>query len=292
MDALPLFENTFYTNDVEYVEKTETMLNDVWRNAQAPSAVTAASVMNPAAPKDDLLADKTRYEEYRKGGNIVSLKPGAITEKDIINKIVAAQKMSHSKVFSKHIDRYYGSTAIAVINPPDYFNLPRMIIHVHHFDKPSSFGAEDGLAIHSWLKTPKGFAYVPVAFISDNPRTVAHRKQLYAGTPAAHNSRVVGKEELQVRVHGNTLFAGWTVPIPLFPPPSTLPPCCLVFEGYGELRTSVMETRFFNRRQVSESNGYEAFVTFYHPSSKYSGPGTDGLFARDAIITTYPRSAE
>ena len=37
-----------------------------------------------------------------------------------------------------------------------------------------------------------------------------------------------------------------------------------------------------------EANSYEAFVTFYHPASKYSGPGTDGTIGRDVVITIYP----
>jgi hypothetical protein len=39
---------------------------------------------------------------------------------------------------------------------------------------------------------------------------------------------------------------------------------------------------------INECNGFEAFVTFFHSSSKYSGPGTDGFLARDAIQTVYP----
>jgi hypothetical protein len=130
---------------------------------------------------------------------------------------------------------------------------------------------------------------VPVATVQDNRKALAFRKEFYAGTPAAQNVQLVKKDELQVRIHGNTVFAGWTVPIPLFPPPYALPPSCIVFEGYGNLKTSVVETTLpSGRRQEIEMNGFEAFVTFFHPSSKYAGPGTDGLFARDVITTSYP----
>jgi hypothetical protein len=37
-----------------------------------------------------------------------------------------------------------------------------------------------------------------------------------------------------------------------------------------------------------EANFFDAFVTFIHPASKYSGPGTDGIFTRDLIMTKYP----
>jgi sugar-specific transcriptional regulator TrmB len=289
---LPDFNNTFYTNDPEYVEKTRTMLNDIWRNAQAPSRATVESLINPSVGEIDLLADKNLYKEYRKGGKIASSKLGGITEKHVLEKIIRSQKKPSEKDVSKHIDAYYGSQAIAVIRPPKTLDLPRMTILVHHYDKQSSHGPEDGLTISQWLATPKGHAYVPVAFIGDNPGAVYHRKQVYAGTPLAQNCRLVKKEELEVRVHGNTFFAGWTVPIQLFPSSKILPPSCILFEGVGELRSGTMETRMVNRIQKWEFNAYESFVTLFHPSSKYSAPGTDGIFFRDIVLTTYPRSSE
>ena len=286
-EDLPLFENTFYTSDCEIVQKTKAMLDDVWSNAQAPSAVTVESIINPSKQETDIFTDK-RYVEYIKDWHITSLKFGGVTEKDIINKILNAEKNPPRGAFSKHIDVFYGSAATAVIHPPEYLKLPRMVIQVGRFDKPSSFGGHDEVTISSWLDTGKGYSYVPVAQICDNPRILAHRKKLYAGKPIAQNLKLFKKQELQVSVHGNTLFAGWTAPIQLFPPPSTLPPCCMLFEGYGELKTKVMETKQVGRRQISESNTFEAFVTFFHPESKYSGPGTDGLLSRDIVVTTYP----
>lgn len=286
-EAESLFANTYYTSDNEHVERVKTMLDDVWRNAQTPSAALAESVINASEQKTDLITDK-RYSEYSKSWNITSLKFGEATEKDIINKIIDAKKNPPRRAFRRHTDVFYGCAATAVVHPPESFNLPRMIIQVGHFDKQSSFGEHDEITISSWLDTGKGCVYVPVAQICDNARILAHRKQLFAGKPIAHNLQLVRKNELQVRLHGNTLFAGWTVPIALFPPPSTLPPCAILFEGYGELKTRVMETKQAGRRQIYESNTFEAFVSFFHPSSKYSGPGTDGLLSRDLIITSSP----
>jgi hypothetical protein len=83
------------------------------------------------------------------------------------------------------------------------------------------------------------------------------------------------------------------VPISLYPSSYTLPPSALLFEGYGELGTGVFKTGVRSgRKQKYEYNGFHAFVTFFHPASKYSGPGTDGFFGRDVIVTTYPPSAE
>ena len=37
----------------------------------------------------------------------------------------------------------------------------------------------------------------------------------------------------------------------------------------------------FGGKFSAKQNGFDAFVTFMHPSSKYSGPGTDGFLVRD-----------
>ena len=49
--------------------------------------------------------------------------------------------------------------------------------------------------------------------------------------------------------------------------------------------TVILPSGFRNRL---ESNGFDAFVTFMHPASKYSGPGTDGFFIRDLVLTMTP----
>lgn len=291
-DPVEIFLNTFYTNDTEYVEKTRTMLTDIWRNAQEPSTTTVKSLIGASGGEIDLLAKKSLYKEYKRGGNIRSFKLGGITEKDVLDKIISSRRRPSDKDVSKHIDAYYGSQAIAVIRPPKTVDLPRIMILAHHFDKQSSHGAEDGLGISLWLKTPKGYEYVPVAFIGDNPESVSHRKLVYAGTSAEQNFQLVKKDQLEVRVHGNTLFAGWTVPIPLFPTSKSLPPSCIRFEGFGELQSGTIETRLVNRKQIWEFNAYESFVTLFHPSLKYSVPGTDGVFFRDIVLTTYPLSTE
>lgn len=287
--AMAYFENTFYTNDVEYVEKTKNMLNDIWKTASIPQAITLQSIIGNPAPSIAAHPEKTRYTEYRKmPGWIEETEQSTLTEKDILNKIINAKRIPATDP-AKDIDIMYGSTGMAVIHPPANFNLPDMIIIVRHIDKQSSLGAEDMLSVNLWLETPKGHAYVPVANAGDNPSAVAWRKTCFAGTPAGPNCHLLKKDEIQVRLHGNTLFAGWTVPIRLFPTPYVLPPACILFEGYGELKTGMVRTKSpSGRTQTSEFNGFDAFVTFFHPASKYSGPGTDGLLRRDVVMTSYP----
>jgi sugar-specific transcriptional regulator TrmB len=272
-------ENMFFTGDYEYVYRVKSMLDYVWKNARAPSSATLES---------------TGQSLFRKVGlSIEDEKPSEkLTEKDVVDKIINAQRIPARNPF-KDKTRHYGSIAEAIIHPPTHFNLPDMMIWILHYNKQSTFGAEDCLIVYLPLETPIGKTYVPVAVVGDSPRATAFRKGVFAGTPAGQNCILVKKDELQVRVQGNTLFAGWTVPIPLHPPSYTLPPSALLFEGYGELRTGIFKTGTRSgRKQTYEYNGFNAFVTFFHPTSKYSGPGTDGLFGRDVIMTTYPPSTE
>jgi len=291
--SIPYFGNIFYTNNPEYLEKTKSMLNDIWRNAFAPSAITLGSILKPSmlavAPLSDNEFAFSRPENpYEKMSHGVVEKTGIITEKEVLNKIINAKKYP-GKNWPKSIVRYYGSDATAVIHPPSSFNLPDMMIWVFHYNKQSSFGAEDRLRIYLWLETPQGYAYVPVVQITDNSRAAEFWKTVMAGTPAGQNVQLIEKSKFQVRVHGNIVFAGWTVPIPLLPSQYILPPSCILFEGYSKIKTGTMSFVLPSGVKLhAEYNGLNAFVTFFHPSSKYSGPGTDGTIGRDVISTWYP----
>jgi sugar-specific transcriptional regulator TrmB len=266
-------ERTFITDDYESVRKMKITLDDIWKNARAPSTVTLESTGQSLFGKVDA------YIEDEK-----PLKK--LTEKEVLNKIINAQKIQFKGPFSEHVDVYYGSIAQAVIDPPEHYNLPRIVVTVSHYNEQSSHGAANTLSVKLWLQTPTGNAFVPAAIVVDNPRLAAHRKRIL------QNVVLVKKDELQVRIQGNTLFAGWTVPIPLLPS-CTLPPSCILFEGYGDVKTGVLKTIIpSGRKQITEYNGLGAFVTFFHPASKYTGPGTDGILLRDIIMTTYPPSNE
>ncbi len=57
-----------------------------------------------------------------------------------------------------------------------------------------------------------------------------------------------------------------------------------MIEGYGNVRTEAYTVvQPSGGKFKAKQNGFNAFVTFMHPSSKYSGPGTDGLFVRDFV---------
>ena len=290
--AIPYFENTFYTDDSEYVIKTKNMLDDIWRKASAPSAITVKSVTTPSTTTIDPISEGTVTRAVKKASGPIVLEEQRplekATEKDILNKILTALRIP-VKDPAKEITRYYGTVAQAIIHPPAYFSLPNTLFHIFHLGKNSAFGAEDAIFVMLWLETPKGYAYVPVAYVGDNPEAAEFwRSYTFPGLPAAQNVQMVKKDELRIMVHGNTLFAGWTNPIPLLPSLS-LPPSCILLEGYGEVKTETF-TLLLSRghRMRVEDNGLEAFVTFLHASSKYSGPGTDGFLARDCIWEYYP----
>ena len=78
------------------------------------------------------------------------------------------------------------------------------------------------------------------------------------------NIILVDKDQLNVRAYGNTSFAGWTIPVPLLPIKYVLPPSCILFEAYVEVRSGMFNIFFpSKRRQDILYNNLEAFVTCF-----------------------------
>ncbi len=287
----PYFENAFYTNDLEYVEKTSKMLDALWQNARAPPAVTLESVLRPSplkvAPISDIERINNPYNKLRGFRESTEM----ITEEDILKKIINAKKFP-AKNWPKDILRYYGSSTMAIIHPVKQLNIPNTMVIGWHFDKQSSFGEEDSIRFCLWLETEKGrHAYVVVALVTDNPKSAEFQKEMFASSPVKLNVHVVKKEAIQVRIHGNSGIVAWTVPIPLPPSNYVLPPACILVEGYSKLKAIGSKHVLPSGVNVLvEFNLYDGFVTFFHPSSKYTGPGTDGFVARDVVLTEYPPS--
>jgi sugar-specific transcriptional regulator TrmB len=287
-EAKLLFEEAFYTEDQEYLKMTKKALDEIWKKSQALSAVTIGSIQ-PFGPPVVPLPSEHVFERGQL--TVIDFKPpGTITEKEILNKIIKAKKLQ-IKDISKDTSRMYASMAMAVINLPNHFNLPKIMLQAAHVESCSSLGGGCHLIVFSWLKTPAGNAFVPVAVLltHGSPQAQAYFEMFFAGTPAVQNIQLVKNDELQVRVHGNTLFAGWTVPIKLFPPQGILQPGCLIVEGYGDVVASGSTVVFPSGVKAEmEGNCFAALVTFMQASYNYSGPGTDGFFARDYIMTKHP----
>ncbi len=291
--AVSSFANVFYSNKIEYISKVKIMVDDIWRNAHSLKHVSLKSVIQPSKAGINAFSQESytlsRLDSpYQRMTIPFTEKPRVITEKEVLDKIKNATKI-HVKNLLKDKAMFYGSRAAVAIHPPDYLNLPEMMMSVSHWNEKSSFGAENWLTIQLLIDTQNGDAFVPVAFIKNNPKGLDFIKMIYTDTPATKNIQVVEQEELQVRAYENILFAGWTKPIPLLTSKYTLPPSCVLFEGYGEVKSGIIKSGFkHGRKQTWEYNGLEAFVTYFHPSMKYSGPGTDGTLSREVILTSYP----
>jgi len=300
------YEDTFYTNNHAYVQKTRAMLNEKWRNANPSSADSLKSLgtdircvtlfpgaisgtgpygaFKPLPPADQ--AKKDAYSIIE----IVDEDPeGKLKEQDVLDEIINAHRSPTKKEHS--LRKVYSSQAIAIIHPPDFFKLPPMLIRVHHVEKISTSGEEENvIMVNLWLETPNEPAYVPVAVLSDSPKAQARWGKYSEATPAKQNVQLAKKDALQIWLHGNTLFAGWTIPISLYPSEYILPPACLVFEGYGNVKTDAYSIVQPSGGKFSvKQNGFDAFVTFMHPASKYSGPGTDGFLVRDFVMEVTPQ---
>jgi sugar-specific transcriptional regulator TrmB len=289
------FQNLFYTNDLDYIKKTTELLYDIWKKTRKVSPQSARSIIEPKKPLTGV-PYPTRSPSINNTKLVINKEyfpEGKLSEKDVLDKIEIEKIASnnHRNVNWYETIRLFGSRAFAVIRPPEYFNMPDMVIGVLHNTKESSFGAGNSIIFMSLLETPKGFSYVPVTIIQDqnNSQSIASKKANLQGTPAAQNIIVLKENQLQIQINEKTLFAGWTKPIPLGSLNTTLPPCCILFEGYSEVKPGVFTSYFPSGRK--HEVGYltcDAFVSFYHPQEKYIGSGTEGIFDLSAYQIMYP----
>jgi sugar-specific transcriptional regulator TrmB len=284
------FENTTYSNDPITVQKTKNMLAEIWRNTISPGSINmgglskSSLIVRPPVNDDEYTVSK-KDSPYQKMSMSVEEKIEEITEEYVLNKILNPKK-------DENIIQRYGSSANVVILPPKQLKLPNMIFSFNHCSKQSTFGNEDYMVIYQWLEDQNKKAFVPVAIIGDNAESLKRLKEIsFVTTPAADNTIIVNKDQLQIQTHGNRLFVGWTIPIPLADPVLILPPASMLFEGYGKIKSVTINfTLPSGVKTMLEGNGLDAFVTFFLPNYKYAGPGTDGIFVRDFIMTTiYPQ---
>jgi len=289
-------KNAFYTNNQDYVTKAKNMLENVWTNSSDISNMSIESIFNPLEPYSTALRKFSNDPSsevifnYLKSQPVISrTSPGEVTEKEVVAKIIELRK---SEGYNGKVVKCYCRIGYAAINPPSQFDLPKMLIVSIQIDKKSSFGAEDRLVFHVWEKTEEGFNYVPLAIIGDNPNFPVEMLEIgqYRNTPAAKNFRLVRKEEIQFQLYGNTFLASWTIPVRLSDN-ITLPPGTIILEAYGDVKPKRVMLRYpTGTTNKIFYNALDSFVTYMHKSSKYVGPGTDGLFLRDAFIEIFPSS--
>jgi sugar-specific transcriptional regulator TrmB len=294
-NPLGYFKNTFYTDDAEYAGKMEQMLSNIWSNAQPPSLTALKSIIQPSLPlniPDDYIFNQHQNELKKIAGfnYVVEPQKGKITEKEIQDQIQKAVRIP-AKDPKKDVVHLYGAQANAVIYPPKNLNLPNFIIFVSHNNKKSSFGTENSMHIFTQVKIVEEESYFSGVFVTDSPQGYRYRKAMQKVRNINEVALLLKKDEISIQIHGKKLVVGWSVPIPLLAPKYILPPACLIFEGYGETKTySSKMMGPVNPRLTNEFNMTDAFVTFIHPSLQYHGPGSDGIFLKERIMTGYPLS--
>lgn len=283
-------EQVFYSNDFEYVEKTKKMLLDIWKGAVVPSAVTARSIVLQQLSDSQQVTienskDKFVDVVYTSGQFYPGAQPNKITEKDVIGEIEAYKKSP--KRIKKQVDKkdivLCGTIGYSVIRSHPNFDFPDMFIIAYNIDEESTFGAENALVISLEMKEVSGRKhYIPVAVVGDNPKASDGWKTSLEGPFlfARDNYHLFKKGELHVQTIGNTLFAGWTKPIPLLSAQKPLPPSALILEATGKIQSGSFKIVEGGPKEQHKFNYSDAFVTFIHQKTKYHGPSTDGSFLR------------
>jgi Sugar-specific transcriptional regulator TrmB len=284
------FKDVFYTDDRNFVKKTQRMLDDIWEKAPIPSRLTLESLLGsvPIVKSGSSLSNHTRVVEKKEwlGSSSVEIdEESPLTEADLREK---------AKRYSKDLTRTsvgFGTTGQAVVRPPNHVKMPDLMIDAWCMKKPSTFGEGNALIVSLWQKVPTGgFAFVPVAIVETNanPKLAKLYQSMFAGIPAGSNVIHVTENELQVWNQGKSLFAGWTIDIPLSPIDSRLPPACLMFEAIGEARTQryAIPKLPSGYSGTCEYTGFDAFVTFISPTWKYAGPATEAVFGMDVLMTS------
>ena len=274
---------TLYSSDFEYIYKTKKMLLDIWNNSVIPSSSTVETILEGIALSESPAKRKTKYKFTHKLYTTLQLHDNAdktgITEQDVISKILNYKK-NPGTISGNTICGFSGH---ALIHSHETLDSDDLYIAAYHMDEESTYGSEDAIIVMSWLNTPKGFKFVPLAIVGNNPNASESWKRIYQDpfAPASRNYYLFNNEEVQIQMHGNTFFAGWTKSIPVQPKRS-LPPSAIILEATGTIRSYDDEMTFsngvkFNRQQ----NCYDSFVTMVNKKTKYQGPATDGLLIRE-----------
>ncbi len=283
------FENTFYTNDFEYIRKTKKMIDDIWLQTHLPSNSKLNHDSFSSMIQKNHISLKKCYQH-----NPACLKytqEGKITEQDVIEKFKEAKEKSSCYMKPKWSDKltFMGTRAYASICPPELFGLPDMIIGIFQNIEASSFGLGNALKIFVGQGQEKNSHYLLVAHVEDNPEAIQYRKKILKDMPCGNNVILIEKDQLIVKKYGTSLFAGWTIPIPLLPSKHILPPSSILFEGYGKINSGVFNLNHpSGRRQEGWFNTMDAFMTYFHPSSRYIGSGTEGFLDIDSIQISHP----
>jgi hypothetical protein len=154
-----------------------------------------------------------------------------------------------------------------------------------HFERSDFYaGSADRIQLMvSAAPSGVGLPFKFVAAYEDNPARFAFSQEVSKGGLTSIN--LVGKYQIQIVRICKTVLVCWTVPLimpatqtsPLGPatPAVTLPPGCLVFQGYGDLKSFPPSGQNFpisGWSATSETTGYDAKATLFCSGWHYWGP--------------------
>ena len=227
-------------------------------------------------------------------GTILALSLAFIVLATCVTPAFATTSYDHSNVA--------GST---VINLADH--QPPIQIDVHHNDR-GDHGVGDGidLSLRATMG-PLAGKWIYVAVMTDSLQGYEWAKVLHKKGASENNIMLVKPWEIQVCRIGKTAFAYWTKPLtasitgnsPVGTPWATilgassvtLPPGCLLFQGYGDAETGTGGP-FTMPSGVTWSYSYTSFdahATFLCPSWHYCGtvgnPSTPSKIRTEATLT-------
>jgi hypothetical protein len=282
-------ENVFFTNNQDYIRQTKNNLFEIWEKTRKPSNVILESIIRPSKSKTQNRSIESIHPALRKLGTYSFFEHGAIPQKEVLEKYykLTEYPVSENDEGLDRIVRYFGTVAIAYINLPESFNIPKFIIAIWAVNDRSSFGKQNFITIYLESKTKTGFTYIPVKSTQNSCRGLKTRKSFYKGSPAAQNISSVNENQIQTRMVGNTLFIGWTMPIQITAECS-LPPSSILFEGFGKTKSGKFTTTSPSGRKMEVyHNTKEAFVNYYHPKSKISFPGSEGSIDTKMVLTYF-----
>ena len=274
---------TFYSDNLTYVNRMYDVLSQVWKTAVPPSTLTLESIIGSTSIRSNL-----SFPPLNKVKNIAVISKNPKSSENTISGNLSKPSQAKTKDLSNKLE-LYSNTATAIIYPPKKIGIPDLLIMVDCMQERSTYGKGNSMMVYLKVKLPEGHFFIPAGGIGDNPQDVELRKKLQFSTnDARKNFRLVKKDQMQVRVQNDSFLASWAVPITLNPN-FTLPPAYLLLEGYGDTKkgtnTVLTPTGFTLELESIYSN---AFVTFIHPASRYSGPGTDGIFFKEVKALTTP----
>ena len=278
-------ENALFTNDSGYIKRTKQSLFELWKKLHTPK-----DIMLPVCFTDPPILHSSFKIIDRYGKEEIQHLPLEITENEIISKISKLRKNNSKNISNTNWEKdfyFFGSRAFCIIDPPKILKLPKFIVGVFHNSNFSSFGEENGLRF--FIKLKGKTRYQQVAIVTDNPESVGYKQKAFKGLPGQKNIIILNKNQLKIIVKENIIFVGWTTPIKMVRGKYVLPPGCILFETYGNVKSGIFKMIYpSNREQEVWYNNLGAFATYFHPKMNLVRSGTEAFVDRNVMHISHP----